>query len=70
MRMRAFWREASLAAVMVVSISILFGSIAMQGLPGLVTIGVGVFVGVLGVGTYDTWYNRLAKEKAKLRAKR
>ena len=72
MRLRALWREAFLAAMMLASISVLSVSIALQGLTGLITIGVGVFIGVLGIGTYDTWYDRLAKEKAKpkLRAKR
>jgi hypothetical protein len=72
MPLRAYWREAFLTAVMVVSVAILFISANFQGLIGLLTIGGGVFVGVLGIGTYDTWYNQLAKSnsKPKLKSKR
>jgi hypothetical protein len=72
MRVRLYWREVFLTAVMVVAIAILFISSNFQGLIGLVTIGGGVFVGVLGIGTYDTWYSRMAKanSKPKLKSKR
>jgi hypothetical protein len=72
MQLRAYWREAFLIAMMVISIAILFVSANFQGLIGLATIGGGVFVGLLGIGTYDAWYNRLAKanSKPKLKSKR
>jgi hypothetical protein len=72
MRLRRYWREALLTAVMAVSISILLVSAtSLQGLIGLVTIGVGVFVGVLGIGAYDAMYDQLAKSnKSKIKAKR
>jgi hypothetical protein len=73
MRLRTYWREAFLTAVMGVSVSILLVSaVSLQGLSGLVTIAVGVFIGVLGIGIYDTWYDQLAKAKpkSKLKAKR
>lgn len=75
MHLRAYWREAFLASVMLVSIAILLiSAFTLQGLTGLVTIAAGVFVGVLGIGLYDTWYEQLAKtaskSKAKIKAKR
>lgn len=73
MHLRAYWREAFLASVMAVSISILLiSAFTLQGLTGLVTIAAGVFVGVLGIGMYDTWYDQIAKTatKAKIKAKR
>jgi hypothetical protein len=73
MRLRVYWREAFLIAVMAVSISILLlSAVILQSLAGLVTIGVGVFIGVLGIGVYDAWYDRLAKAntKSKIKAKR
>jgi hypothetical protein len=72
MRLRGYWREAFLIGVMLVSVTILIISANFQGLTGLLTVGGGVFVGVLGIGTYDTWYNQLAKAnpKPKLKSKR
>jgi hypothetical protein len=73
MGLRKYWREAYLGAMMVISLSILIASaMSLQGLIGLATTATGVFVGVLGIGIYDTWYDQLAKakSKSKLKAKR
>jgi hypothetical protein len=70
--MRKYWREAYLTAMMGISITILVASaVSLTGLVGLATTAGGVFVGVLGVGMYDSWYESLAKTAAnKARAKR
>ncbi len=71
--MRKYWREAYLTAMMTISLTILVASaISLTGLVGLATTAAGVFVGVLGVGMYDSWYESLAKAaaNAKVRAKR
>lgn len=66
-------REIYLGAMMAISLSILIASaVSLQGLMGLATTAAGVFVGVLGVGIYDSWYDQLAKAepKSKLRNRR
>ncbi len=71
--MRKYWREAYLTAMMGISLTILVASaISLTGLVGLATTAAGVFVGVLGIGMYDSWYEALAKiaVKSNTRAKR
>ncbi len=69
--MRKYWREAYLTVMMAISLSILVASaINLTGLIGLATTAAGVFVGVLGIGMYDSWYESLAKANAKIKIKR
>ncbi len=73
MSLRKYWREAYLCAMMAIALSILAASaMSLQGLIGLAATAAGVFVGVLGIGLYDSWYDQLAKAKAKsnIKAKR
>ncbi len=60
--MRKYWREAYLVAMMAIALTILVASaVTLTGLVGLATTAGGVFVGVLGIGMYDSWYESLAK---------
>ena len=60
--MRKYWREIYLCVMMTISIAILIASaLNLVGLIGLATTAGGVFVGVLGIGMYDSWYDALAK---------
>ena len=69
--MRKYWREVYLTVMMAISISILVASaLNLTGLIGLATTAAGVFVGVLGIGMYDSWYESLAKSSTKLKIKR
>ncbi len=69
--MRKYWREAYLTVMMAVSLSILIASaVNLTGLIGLATTAAGVFVGVLGIGMYDSWYESLAKAGSKIKIKR
>ncbi len=70
--MRKYWREAYLSVMMAISLSILVASaINLTGLIGLATTAAGVFVGVLGIGMYDSWYESLAKAaSSKIKIKR
>ncbi len=69
--MRKYWREVYLTVMMAISISILVASaLNLTGLIGLATTAAGVFVGVLGIGMYDSWYESLAKSSTKLKTKR
>ncbi len=69
--MRKYWREAYLSVMMAVSLSILVASaVNLTGLIGLATTAAGVFVGVLGIGMYDSWYESLAKASSKIKIKR
>ncbi len=71
MTLRKYWREAYLTAMMAVSLTILVASAStLTGLVGLATTAAGVFVGVLGIGMYDSWYESLAKAGLKSKAKR
>lgn len=68
MSLHKYRREIYLGAMMAISLSILIASaVSLQGLMGLVTTAAGVFVGVLGVGIYDSWYDQLAKAEPKSR---
>ncbi len=69
--MRKYWREAYLTVMMAISLSILVASaVNLTGLIGLATTAAGVFVGVLGIGMYDSWYESLAKASSKIKIKR
>ncbi len=69
--MRKYWREAYLTVMMAISLSILVASaVNLTGLIGLATTAAGVFVGVLGIGMYDSWYESLAKASTKINIKR
>ncbi|MGB8646237.1 MAG: hypothetical protein WCF84_13445 [Anaerolineae bacterium] len=69
--MQKYWREVYLSVMMVISLSILVASaVSLSDLAGLSTAAVGVFVGVLGVGMYDSWYESLAKANNKIKIKR
>ncbi len=69
--MRKYWREAYLTVMMAISLSILVASaVNLTGLIGLATTAAGVFVGVLGIGMYDSWYETLAKQSSKIKIKR
>ncbi len=69
--MRKYWREAYLTVMMAISLSILVASaVNLTGLIGLATTAAGVFVGVLGIGMYDSWYESLAKAGNKIKIKR
>ncbi len=69
--MRKYWREAYLATMMAISLSILVASaVNLTGLIGLATTAAGVFVGVLGIGMYDSWYESLEKANSKIKIKR
>jgi hypothetical protein len=73
MSLHKYRRELYLGAMMVISLSIVIASaVSLQGLMGLATTAAGVFVGVVGIGMYDTWYDQLAKAepKSKLKSKR
>ncbi len=60
--MRKYWREAYLIVMMALSLSILVASaVNLTGLMGLVMTAAGVFIGVLAIGMYDTWYKWLAR---------
>ncbi len=69
--MRKYWREAYLTTMMAISLAILIASaVNLTGLIGLATTAAGVFVGVLGIGMYDSWYESLAKANDKIKIKR
>jgi hypothetical protein len=69
--MRKYWRELYLIAMMTIALTILVASVVtLTGLVGLATTAVGVFVGVLGIGMYDSWYETLAKSRARIKTKR
>ncbi len=69
--MRKYWREAYLTVMMTISLAILIASaVNLTGLIGLATTAAGVFVGVLGIGMYDSWYESLAKTESKIKIKR
>ncbi len=69
--MRKYWRELYLTAVMAIALTILVASaVTLTGLIGLATTAAGVFVGVLGIGMYDSWYETLAKTSARIKTKR
>ncbi len=72
MSLRKYWREVYLTAMMAIALTILVASASsLTGLIGLATTAAGVFVGVLGVGMYDSWYESLAKATTtKSKAKR
>lgn len=71
MTLRKYWREAYLTAMMAISLTVLVASAtSLTGLIGLATTAAGVFVGVLGIGMYDSWYDSLAKAEIKTKAKR
>ena len=64
--MRKYWREAYLTAMMSVSLTVLaVSAVSLTGLVGLATTAAGVFIGVLGIGMYDSWYEALAKTPIK-----
>ena len=64
--MRKYWREAYLTAMMTVSLIILaISAVSLTGLVGLATTAAGVFIGVLGIGMYDSWYEAAAKAPIK-----
>ena len=64
--MRKYWRETYLCGMMAGSITILaVSALTLAGLTGLATTAAGVFVGVLGVGMYDSCYEALAQVTAK-----
>ncbi|MGE5139832.1 MAG: hypothetical protein ACM3JD_10240 [Rudaea sp.] len=66
--MRKYWREIYLSVMMTISIAILIASaLNLVGLVGLATTAAGVFVGVLGIGMYDSWYDSLAKVNSKVK---
>jgi hypothetical protein len=66
--MRKYWREIYLCVMMTISIAILIASaLNLVGLIGLATTAGGVFVGVLGIGMYDSWYDALAKVNSKVK---
>ncbi len=71
MGLRKYWREAYLTAMMAISLTILVASATtLTGLIGLATTAAGVFVGVLGIGMYDSWYESLARAEVKGRSRR
>ncbi len=72
MSLRKYWREAYLTAMMAIALTILVASATtLTGLIGLATTAAGVFVGVLGIGMYDSWYESLARaEVSKGRSRR
>lgn len=66
--MRKYWREIYLSVMMTISIAILIASaLNLVGLIGLATTAAGVFVGVLGIGMYDSWYDSLARVNSKVK---
>ncbi len=69
MGLQKYRREAYLTAMMTIALSVIIGSAwGLDGLPGLVTTAAGVFVAVLGVGGYDSWYDKA--NVSKIRSKR
>ncbi len=69
--MRKYWRELYLTAMMAIALTILVASaVTLTGLIGLATTAAGVFVGVLGIGMYDSWYETLAKAGTRIKTKR
>ncbi len=69
--MRKYWRELYLTAMMAIALTILVASaVTLTGLIGLATTAAGVFVGVLGIGMYDSWYESLDKAGARIKTKR
>ncbi len=69
--MRKYWRELYLTAMMAIALTILVASaVTLTGLIGLATTAAGVFVGVLGIGMYDSWYESLAKTATRIKTKR
>ncbi len=68
--MRKYWRETYLVVMMTISLAILVASaVNLTGLIGLATTAAGVFIGVLGIGMYDSWYESLAKANASSKIK-
>ncbi len=66
--MRKYWREIYLTTMMAISLAILIASaVNLTGLIGLATTAAGVFVGVLGIGMYDSWYESLAKVNTRIK---
>ncbi len=69
--MRKYWRELYLTVMMAISLTILVASaVTLTGLIGLATTAAGVFVGVLGIGMYDSWYESLEKATTRIKSKR
>jgi hypothetical protein len=70
MRLRKYWREAYLTAMMLLSYAIIIAAgITLRALPGLLVTAAGVFVAVIGVGLYDQWTESRA-EKVRVRTRR